>query len=69
MQPSSGVRLGDGGGDSVSLLSMPRLSPGAAGPGGAVPVAAALALPRFVVIGNRTAEEPGCCFYGNVLEQ
>lgn len=31
--------------------------------------AAALALMRFVVIGNWTAKEPGSCFYGNVLEQ
>lgn len=30
--------------------------------------AAALALMRFVVIGNWAAEEPGCSFYGNVLE-
>lgn len=65
---------GAGGGVTVSLPSMPgcngdgsgarRGRAGAAGPG-----AAALALTRSVVIGNWTAEEPGCRFYGNVLEQ
>jgi len=39
-------------------------------------VTLSLQLPRsapclmwFAVSGNRTAKEPGCCFYGNVLER
>lgn len=33
------------------------------------PGAAALPLTRLVAMGNWTVQEPGSCFYGNVLEQ
>lgn len=65
---------GAGGGVTVSLPSMPGWNSDGSGArwgraGAAGPGAAALALTRSVVIGNWTAEEPGCRFYGNVLEQ
>lgn len=50
------------GGLEVSLLSISDLHPDGHGAGGAVPGSAALALTRFVVIGNRTAEEVGMLF-------